>query len=85
MNSRSFKSLGQEDPRTNCKACLLIHHFGHGQLPQWDGPDSVSPHRHPGCARRQIRDAGVSVGSHSCHRPHGKTILKQNKKVTADQ
>lgn len=80
MNSQGFKSSeGQNVSRTNCEACLLSHHFGHGQLLQWDGPDLVAPHRHPGCVRRQIRDAGESAGSHSCRRPHGKTTFKQNK------
>lgn len=61
------------------KACLLIHHFGHGQLLRWDGRGLVAPHTHPGCVRRQTGDAGESEGSHSCHHPHGKTIFKQNK------
>lgn len=80
MNSEGFKSLqGQDVSQTNCTVCLLNRQFGHGQLLQWDGPDLVAPHRHPGCVRRRIRDAGESEGLHSCHRPHGKTIFKQNK------
>jgi len=80
VNCQGFKSLeGQDVSQTNCKASLLIRHFGYGQLLQWDGPDLVAPHRHPGCVRRQIRDAKESEDLHSCHRPHGKTILKQNK------
>lgn len=80
MNCQGFKgSEGWDVSQANCKVCLLIHHFGHGQLLRWDGPDSVAPHRHPGCVRRQTRDAGESEGSRSCHRPHGKTIFKQNK------
>lgn len=80
MNSQSFRSSESQDAtQTNCKVCLLIHRFGRGQLLQWDGPDLVAPRRHPGCVRRQIRDAGESEGSHSCHRPHDKTIFRQNK------
>lgn len=80
LNSQGFQSLeGQDVSQTNCRVSLLIHHFGHGQLLQWDGLGLVAPHRHPGCVRRQTRDAGESEGLHSCHHPHGKTIFKQNK------
>lgn len=34
MNCQGFKGLEDQDVSQSEKVCLLIHHFGHGQLLQ---------------------------------------------------